>query len=234
MYSFESRIRYSETDCERRLTLPALINYFQDCSTFQAEDVGVGFQYMKERKQVWVLASWQIDIDRYPKMGERVVVGTIPYEIRGFFGQRNFFMKGEDGSFLAKANTLWTLIEIETEKPRRAAKEMLDCFQIGEKLEMQYEDRKILIPEVREARGQIPVVQHHLDANRHVNNGQYISIAMEFLPEGLQVKRLRAEYRKQAFLGDVMVPYIAKEENRYVISIQNPEGQCYAVVEFTV
>lgn len=31
------------------LTLPALINYFQDCSTFQSEDVGLGTE-VKSRK----------------------------------------------------------------------------------------------------------------------------------------------------------------------------------------
>ena len=48
MYAFDSRIRYSETDSEGELTLNALLNYFQDCSTFHSEDVGLGIGYMKE------------------------------------------------------------------------------------------------------------------------------------------------------------------------------------------
>ena len=57
MYAFDSRIRYSETDSEGYLTLDALLNYFQDCSTFHSEDVGLGIGYMKEIGQVWVLSS---------------------------------------------------------------------------------------------------------------------------------------------------------------------------------
>ena len=45
MYTFESRIRYSETDSEGKLTMASLINYFQDCSTFQSEDHGLGLDY---------------------------------------------------------------------------------------------------------------------------------------------------------------------------------------------
>ena len=67
MYAFDSRIRYSETDSEGYLTLDALLNYFQDCSTFHSEDVGLGIGYMKEIGQVWVLSSWQIVVNRYPK-----------------------------------------------------------------------------------------------------------------------------------------------------------------------
>ena len=37
MYEFNSRVRYSEIDHHGTLTLPALINYFQDCSSFQSE-----------------------------------------------------------------------------------------------------------------------------------------------------------------------------------------------------
>ena len=56
MYAFDSRIRYSETDSEGYLTLDALLNYFQDCSTFHSEDVGLGIGYMKEIGQVWPFA----------------------------------------------------------------------------------------------------------------------------------------------------------------------------------
>ena len=45
--NFNSRVRYSEIDHHGTLTLPALINYFQDCSTFQSEDVGLGTEVLK-------------------------------------------------------------------------------------------------------------------------------------------------------------------------------------------
>ena len=59
MYTFESRIRYSETDSEGKLTMAALINYFQDCSTFQSEDLGLGVECLNREHLVWVLSSWQ-------------------------------------------------------------------------------------------------------------------------------------------------------------------------------
>ena len=31
MYTFESRVRFSEADHTELLTLPGLVNYFQDC-----------------------------------------------------------------------------------------------------------------------------------------------------------------------------------------------------------
>ena len=46
MYSYEARIRYSECGSDRRLTIPALINLFQNCSSFHSEDIGVGIDYV--------------------------------------------------------------------------------------------------------------------------------------------------------------------------------------------
>ena len=48
-YSFTSRIRYSEIGEDGNLTMPGLINYFQDCSTFQSEAIGEGVAELKKR-----------------------------------------------------------------------------------------------------------------------------------------------------------------------------------------
>ena len=52
-YYFDSRIRYSELDENLCLPLHGLINYFQDCSTFQSEELGIGVQYLKEKRRLW-------------------------------------------------------------------------------------------------------------------------------------------------------------------------------------
>ena len=45
-YEFEGKVRYSEIDHRATMTLPALINYFQDCSTFQSEQLGYGMDVL--------------------------------------------------------------------------------------------------------------------------------------------------------------------------------------------
>ena len=42
MYSFESKVRYSEVGEDTRMTLYSVLNYFQDCSVFHSESVGRG------------------------------------------------------------------------------------------------------------------------------------------------------------------------------------------------
>ena len=45
-YSFSGRVRYSEIGENGLLTLPGVLNYFQDCSTFQSEEVGLGMEVL--------------------------------------------------------------------------------------------------------------------------------------------------------------------------------------------
>ena len=64
-YEFDSRVRYSEIDHRGTMTLPALINYFQDGSTFQSEELGLGMEKLKKDKKAWVLSYWQNAIRRW-------------------------------------------------------------------------------------------------------------------------------------------------------------------------
>lgn len=233
MYSFNSRIRYSEGDSEGKLTLLSLLNYFQDCSTFQSEDAGRGIAYLKKTHTVWVLSSWQIVVERYPEVCEHVEIGTFPYEFKGFLGNRNFYMKSADGAYLAKANSLWSLLSTDTMKPVIPTAEMICGYDLGERLDMEYAPRKVLLPAGAEGKAPIVVKKHHLDTNHHVNNGQYINMAAEYLPEGLDICQLRAEYKKQAFLEDVLYPYVAESEKKYTVSLCGEDGSVYVNAEFT-
>lgn len=233
MYTFDGRIRYSEVDNEGRLTLASLIDYFQDCSTFQSEDLGLGLKYLREQHLVWVLASWQIVVERYPKQGEYVRIGTLPYELKGFMGLRNFAMMAQDGSYLAKANSVWSLLNTDTWKPAVVTQEIKDRYTLEDRLEMDYAPRKIVIPEGGGDREGILIRKHHLDTNNHVNNGQYVDIAMDYLPEGFRIRQTRVEYKQQTFLDDVLIPYVVERPGYVLVVLKDEAGKPHAVVEFT-
>lgn len=126
-YSFTSRIRYSEIGEDGNLTLPGLINYFQDCSTFQSEAIGEGVAELKKRGCAWVLSAWQIHVRRNPSLGEAVKITTWASGFKGFLGMRNFTMETEDGEMLACANSIWSYVNMETGHPVRAPKETTDA-----------------------------------------------------------------------------------------------------------
>lgn len=231
MYSFDSRIRYSECDENCKLRLDALMNYFQDASTFQSENLGVGFSYLAPRNLVWVLVSWQVEITRYPALGEEVEIGTLPYDFKGFIGSRNFCMKTKGGEMLAKANSIWTLLNFDSMKPALPPADMLEKYPVEPRLDMNYEGRKITVNDGGACEEPIVVQRQHLDSNNHVNNAQYIIMAIQYLPQDFEVRNLRVEYKKQAHLGDVLIPYVVTEGDKVVISLRDDTGAVYVNVE---
>ena len=238
MYTFNSRIRYSEVDKNAVLTLESLIDYFQDCSTFHTQDGPANMEFLSGKGLSWVLNSWQIEVMRYPKLCEEVTIGTIPYEIRGYFGVRNFFMETKDGERLAVANSFWTLLDLNKGLPCKVLPEILEAYPVEDRLDMEYKDRKIRIPSGVEAvmAEEIVVRRHHLDTNNHVNNGQYIRMAMDCLTDkDRMVYSMRAEYKKQALLGDILYPEVYKvkdgERRQFVVDLKNEQGNSVCVVE---
>lgn len=231
MYTFNSRVRYSEVDSNARLTLDGIINYMQDCTNFQSEDLGVGLEFHKEKNLAWILNSWQIVIDEYPKMGENITIGTQSFGYEKMFGHRNFLITKEDGSRVAIANSLWVLMDLKKNRQRIVTPEIGDVYGKHKPLEMEYAPRKIKMPENVVKGREFVVQESQLDTNHHVNNGQYVRMAMNQI-ELPKVSELRVEYKKQALLGDMIVPFICRQENKTFVSLDDVDGKAYAVVQF--
>lgn len=232
MYSFKSRVRYSEVDSERKLSMTAIINYLQDCSTFQSEDLGVGIDYLKPLHRAWFLSSWQIVIERYPTLGEEIIVSTWPYEFKGIYGLRNFTIQDADGNYLVKANSTWFLFDTEAGRPMRIDEKDVEAYraELADRLDMDYAPRKISVPDIWTEAEPVSVMRHHIDTNQHVNNAQYVEIAREVLSGSETISEVRVEYKKAAVLGDVMIPRISRGDGTDVISLCDQERNPYAVI----
>ncbi|MDO4473279.1 MAG: thioesterase [Eubacteriales bacterium] len=232
MYIIDGRIRYSEIDHNNRITLPAIVNYFQDCCTFHSEDIGQGFHKLKKENHAWILSYWQIVVERYPKMGEQIKVCTWPTGFRGFLGDRNFQMLDEGGTRVAYAHSVWVYMDMEKGRPVKAPKEMIEYYGVEAPLDMEYESRKVEMAENAEELEAFPVRRYHIDTNEHVNNCQYIQMAMEILEKDVRIRQVRVEYKKSAVYGDMIVPRIEKNEDRIAVELCDTEGALYAIVEF--
>lgn len=232
-FQFDSRIRYSETGLDRKLTMVSLVDYFQDCSTFQSEICGNGIDDLAKQHRAWMILSWQIEVVRRPVLGEKVTVQTWPYGFKAFYGYRNFTMVDENGDYLAKANSVWAFIDTESGHPVRVDQEMIAGFSLEEQLPMDSFSRKLKVPEENVPMEAFQVGRHHLDTNHHVNNGQYIRMAEDYLPEGFETGRLRVEYRQQALLHDVIIPMVHTEENEVTVSLCSETDKPYAILVFS-
>lgn len=237
MFYFDKRVEVNDVWMPNEgrpiVTMTAIVNYFQNCCLFQSEDLNVGLDYLTENKLVWVLNSWQIEVDRFPKYAEKIKVYTNPYDIKGFFGYRNFHITDQDENIICKANSVWTLLSTENMMPVRDSGEFSKAYKMGQKLDMEYKPRKIDVPEDGELKDEVIIKRHHIDVNGHVNNGQYIAIASECLPGDFIPNSMRAEYKRQVMLGETLCPYVVRVDDDTVVVALKDKSDSYAtIIEF--
>ena len=232
-FSFDSRIRYSEVDSSCRLSLTGLTNYFQDCSVFHSQSHDVGIRFLADNHIAWVLSSWQICINRLPLLNEQVKISTWAYGMKAFYGYRNFTLEDAGGSTLAYANSVWAYMDMKKGRPVRPSAEEVDPYGSGEPLEMDYQPRKIKLPESAVKKEPFAVRKYHIDTNEHVNNCQYVQMAMEYIEHTGDIRQVRVEYKNSAVYGDIIVPKVAAEETRTVVELCDESDRIFATVEFS-
>lgn len=232
MYQLKSKVRYSEADSNSRLTYHGLLNYLQDSSTLHSEELGESGAQLLEQNMAWILSFWQICIEEMPKLSDDITISTWPYSTKGLFGQRNFCVDNEEGKRIVRANSIWVLIDPRTGRPIRITDEVSSHYPDEPKLEMDYCDRKIIIPTEYEEKEPIQVQKYFIDTNHHMNNGKYVMVAETFLPEGFVVHEIRVEYKKAAVLGDVLYPRVTVKEKEVTVVLADENGNVFATVLF--
>lgn len=140
-------------------------------------------------------------------------------------------MTDEAGNVLARADSQWVYINLETGLPERVFDRMGEIFGVGEPLEIGIDKKKVRIPEDCEVKEPLLVRKEHLDTNRHVNNGQYIMMAADLIPENVKIHQVKVEYKNQAKLGDTIIPKIKAEDGKYLVVLCGEDDKPYAVVE---
>ena len=78
----------------------------------------------------------------------------------------------------------------------------------------------------------IRVMKYHIDLNAHVNNSQYVAMALDCLKEMKDFRRIRVEYKQAAKLGDVIIPTIEKEDNIYYVTLCDEQMEPYTIITF--
>lgn len=99
---------------------------------------------------------------------------------------------------------------------------------------MEYAGRKIPLPKERKQGEPFPVRRHQIDTNHHVNNSQYVQMALDVWEEmgtPSKIRELRVEYKKSAVYGDMIYPSMIEEQDNTTIVLGDEKERPYAIVQ---
>ena len=192
----------------------------------------MGLDYMEAVGKAWILVAYQIQRLKPISLGQKITVGTTPTDFKGAFGERQFFIKDEEGRFLVKANSLWILMDMSDRKPIRITEEDMKMYSMEKAFDDIAVSRKMKLSTEREKQAEYKVLKTYIDSNGHMNNADYIRVATELLPEDFQWQEMHIIYQKEVLEGDTMIPYIHNEPEGIGISIENTDGEVITKIKF--
>ena len=228
-------VQLSHLDTKGYLGLGALVNLMQDCS-FNALDKQKELkEYLVEHHVGAFLSSRQLEIKRIPILGETIEIRASMYKCNPIYCHRNVMVYDENGEILVASNAISFFVNMKDLHVSRIPKSVLDTIQLYPPHEMDYQPRKVLLPlsVVPKEKDRMFVWRFLLDANQHINNAKYLSMAQEFIPIDFPIKRVRVEYQHAAHYGAYIYPKVYEMPNGYVVNLESHEGKHYAIVEFS-
>ena len=232
MYTLNYKVTTSTCDSEGRLKLYSALQMMQDCSEMWIDSEPEVKAYFARENMAQLLASRQVEVLRVPSFKEELTVTTSVYEMKPMFGFRNTFIYDADGRPCYRTWSMGAFVDKATGKLKRVDDAVANTLLIEPQLEMNYRDRRIILPKGGgEAFAPIKVMRADIDYNRHVNNANYIRMAMELLPEDFEIKELRVEYRVAAKLGDTLTPTVYCIDGCFVVAL-SINNEVSAIVEF--
>ncbi len=233
MYSYKDRVSYSRIDKDGLLGVSDTVDAMQDCCLFHSEDVGHSALDLLKKDRAWLVSAWHVVFNRRPTMGEVFTVHTWPYKFKGIFGCRNFVMESQDEEVLAYADSRWFYFDPSTGQPTRVDDGEKAVYPTEPPYPMEYTSRKVVCPTDLKLVSQIEVCQNYLDTNHHVNNGQYVRLAVNVLPIDYEVGELRAEFRLAAKMGDTMYIHTGEMDDKFYVVFTDKDDNPYFLSEFT-
>lgn len=235
MYSYNKKVLFSDLDATSTMTLSSMMNAIQDCVNINSESIGKGIDYLMNVGRTWFAIGWNIKINRLPKMFEDIVVKTWPYDFGPSMGYRNVIIEDADGEVIVCADSIWTLVDLESGRPVKITEEDCAGYDLEERYPMEPMSRKIKYPKDINVIDQVTVKRANVDYNGHMSNGEYIKLACEYLPENVKITGLKVEYKNQARYKELLNVSEYQEENvhGYVITGAS-SGDIKAVVAISV
>jgi acyl-ACP thioesterase len=176
-----------------------------------AEKLGVGFDRMQAEGLAWVLARWQVSLERMPLPGETITLETWPSAVERLQCRREFIMRDASQAVLVRGGSWWVVVNTNTFRLQKPPPQLVAICP--PETEFAQEDFSFRLPQVKEGQKTIaaPVRWSDIDVNQHVNNASYLDWVLQSVPvsEGRSclsagLRRFEINFKSEARLGDML------------------------------
>ena len=234
IYEHSFEVQYADLDTENKLSVYSFFKYFQEMGCLHAASLGYGINDIPRTGFAWILLDWKVQIFNYPKWNDKINIKTWPSKAELASCFRDFEMYNENGEKIAIATSRWVFFDVNKKRISKLTEEVSRAFTIVDKRVFNTEIAKLEDPAGSTFAIDYTVLKRDIDTNLHVNNLNYISIALEALPvEMPKCPTIEVMYKKQCILGDKIKCFYKKEETSNIVTIKSEDlGSLHAIAKF--
>jgi len=213
-------LRYSEMDGRGEATPVAMLGLMEEAAFTHCEETGWSVPRLLDAGYGWVLLRGGLEMSAYPEYGKRFTIETWCSETRRFYGAREYRIKADDGSTLGWARSLWVFYSLERKRPVPVLGDIVKAWAPDGMPSGPMELGEVGFPgsPSLEELPRFEVRRSDIDTYGHVHNLNYLSWALEALPETLRetkyLSSLRGHYRREVTLGSAISAAFAEVDGQ--------------------
>ena len=231
----EYELRAADFDAYDRILPASVLELLQDVAGIHANELGIGFHALMEKKTIWVLTKVRYRVVRQPRRYERVVVRTWPLRPGRVSFRREYEMETPEGEVLLHGTSEWVIVHSE----KRCVLPTSDVYPSDEyRTDTQWEGRLAKVSDAIDNEGGVTVrpAFTDLDINGHVNNAKYANYVVNALPpaEGAAVQEFAIDYHREVLLGKQLRICCKEEGGTICARGYNDEGELMFACRMTM
>jgi len=234
MFTLTNKVTTSNCDQNGRLKFFSALQMMQDCSEMWIDSEPAVKKYFEKNNMTQLLASRQVEVIRVPSYKEDLEVTTSVYGMKAMFGFRNTFIYDAQGKPCYRTWSQGAFVDKTTGHLAKVSDDVVADMKLDEQKPMMYLDRRVILPKGIETveHSPVEVMRNDIDYNKHMNNANYVRIAMELLPHDFEVDGFRVEYKIAARLGQLLVPTTVETDKAFYVQLLL-DGHVSTIMEFT-
>lgn len=205
MWTQEFQITSLLVNSQGKLGLFGTLNLIQETAWGHAEAMGFGMSAMEKENYYWVVTRQVLNMQHWPKHGEKVSITTWLRPPDGAFMTREFLLRDKDGQMLGSCSTSWIALDRSSRKIIPILK-LRPWEDITSPESTGLNNEKVPAEGVFEKLAKYRVRNSDLDINQHVNNTKYSQWILDAIPidlhKNLILKTYSVNFLAETHLGD--------------------------------
>ncbi len=190
-----------------------LVDYLNDTAAHHSESLGYSMETLFHKGYSWILLSWNISINRWPRLREIINIETWISQLKRCFAYREFIIKDRQNKHIIKASSRWIFYDINRHKPIKIPVELSHLWLIKkvEACSPSIIDADLFQQSDGPNKEQHYFIQEQdIDVLGHVHNSRYIDWILlrkpKIIKEKYSLKHLQVFYHHEIkYPGEIIV-----------------------------